>query len=455
MIDLVVNHTSDRHPWFRAARSSPDSPYRGWYVWSADEPPDRHQGMVFPGEQDETWSWDDEARAWYYHRFYAFQPDLNWANPHVRAEIDRVMGFWLQLGVAGFRVDAAPFVLELVRPGETDPPLDFSVLDDWRQFLQWRRGDAVLLGEANVKPTDVPRYFGSDADVADRMHLLFDFVLNPQMMLAFARQDAEPLVEALRAQPGLPDGGQWATFLRNHDELDLSRLTVDQRADVFAAFGPDASMQLYGRGLRRRLAPMLGNDRRRLELAYALQFSMPGTPVLRYGEEIGMGDDLSLPGRDAFRTPMQWDGTPGAGFSTAPPKELIRPVISGGEFGFEQVNVRAQRGDRDSLLTWFTRLISVRRECPEIGNGRASLVPVSVPRSVLAHRMDGAAGGSLLFLHNLADTEVTVDLPDVEGAERVEEMFRDGGDGPPADDTLSGITLPGYGYRWIRIIPGR
>jgi maltose alpha-D-glucosyltransferase/alpha-amylase len=449
IIDLVVNHTSDQHPWFQSARSSRRSPHRDWYVWSTQEPPDRHQGVVFPGEQTETWTWDEQAGAWYYHRFYDFQPDLNWANPQVRAEIDRVIGFWLQLGVSGFRVDAAPFVIELVQPGQDPGPLDFGILDEWRQHLQWRRADAVLLGEANVDPDQVPQYYGSGNGMADRMHLLFDFVLNPQIMLALARQDAEPLAGALRNAPVIPDGAQWATFLRNHDELDLSRLTSDQRAEVFAAFGPRRRMQLYGRGLRRRLAPMLGNDRRRLELAYALQFSLPGTPVLRYGEEIGMGDNLALAGRDAFRTPMQWDDSRNAGFSTAPAQELIRPVINRGEFSYKAVNVTAQRADRDSLLTWFARLISVRRECPEIGDGQTEVIDVELPRGVLAHRIEDAAG-SMVFLHNLSDVAVTVDLSQLSGADRVEQMFADGSADPALTD-LTGIPLADFGYRWIRI----
>ena len=449
IIDLVVNHTSDQHPWFLAARADPHSPYRDWYVWSDDEPQNRHQGVVFPGEQDETWSWDEQASAWYYHRFYGFQPDLNWANPHVRAEINRVIGFWLQLGVAGFRVDAAPFVLELLSATADPGPMDFGILDGWRQHLQWRRADAVLLGEANVDPTQVPRYFGSGTGMADRMHPLFDFVLNPQIMLALARGDAEPVTECLRESPVRPDGGQWATFLRNHDELDLSRLTTDQRAEVFRAFGPRRTMQLYGRGLRRRLAPMLGNDRRRLELAYSLQFSMPGTPVLRYGEEIGMGENLALKGRDAFRTPMQWDDSRNAGFSSAPARDLVRPVIARGEFGFRTVNVMRQRSDQDALLTWFARLISIRRECPEIGDGQAGIVDVELPRSVLAHRIDEPAG-SLLFLHNLADTPVKVELGRIDGVERIEQLFCSEGS-EPLEGSLSGVGLAGYGYRWIRI----
>ena len=346
IIDLVVNHTSDEHPWFQSARSSPDSPYRDWFVWSDTEPADRHQGMVFPGEQDETWSYDRTAKAWFYHRFYKFQPDLNFANPEVRDEIKKIMSFWLQLGVSGFRMDAVPFIIELTEPGNPNSPKDFEFLTEMRQHVQWRRGDAVLLAEANVEPDQLPTFFGDASGSGNRIHMLFDFMLNGRLMLALAREDPESLIEALRDTPKLPVGGQWATFLRNHDEIDLSRLTTEQRNQVYAQFGPDENMRIYDRGIRRRLAPMLGNDRRRIELAYALQFSMRGTPVLRYGEEIGMGEDLSLPGREAIRTPMQWSYQPNAGFSTADPEKLVRPVIDKGEFGYQNVNVTAQRRRR-------------------------------------------------------------------------------------------------------------
>jgi len=451
LVDLVVNHTSDQHPWFQDARRSPDSPYRNFYVWSATEPADRRQGIVFPGEQTETWTFDEEAQAWYFHRFYDFQPDHNWANPEVRSEIAKVMSFWLQLGVSGFRVDAAPFVLEQTTPDVDPGPLDFSILDSWRQELQWQTGDAVLLCEANVDPAVVGRYAGSRPDgPADRSHLLFDFVLNPRLWLALARQDAELLIEALRVPVVLPTGGQWATFLRNHDELDLSRLTDEQRRAVFRAFARKPEMQLYGRGIRRRLAPMLRGDRRRMELAYALQFSMPGTPVIRYGEEIGMGENLALPGREAIRTPMQWDDTRNAGFSTADAGDLARPVLTTGPFGARKVNVRAQQRDPVSFLRWFENLIRTLREAPEIGTGRCTVIDVPLPRSVVVHRLD-APSGSMLLLHNLADEEVRVDVGPLDDLEDDPyDLLVDGPYDRPAR-TLRGLQLHGYGYRWIRL----
>ena len=450
IIDLVVNHTSDQHPWFTSARSDASSPYRDWYVWSVDEPPDRRQGIVFPGEQTETWTYDKDAAAWYYHRFYNFQPDLNWRNPAVRNEIKKVMAFWLQMGVAGFRVDAAPFVLEQVTAGVDPGPMDFSILDDWRQDVQWRAGDAVILCEANVSPTDVPKYTGTTMEGPnDRSHMLFSFLLNARLWLALARQQAEPIIESLTDLPGLQDMAQWATFLRNHDELDLSRLTDQQREDVFRSFAPEADMQLYGRGIRRRLAPMLGGDRRHIELAYSLQFAMPGTPVIRYGEEIGMGEDLSLPGRDSLRTPMQWDDGPNGGFSTAPTDDLVAPLAMSGKFGARRVNVRAQQREPESLLRWFEQLIGTVRECPEIGVGTWSLLQVPGMPSVLAHKFE-APEGSILLLHNLADSPVIVDIGPQQEAERPWEMFADSPYRRP-DARLKGLELRGWGYRWIRL----
>jgi maltose alpha-D-glucosyltransferase/alpha-amylase len=450
MIDLVVNHTSDKHPWYQSARSSPDSPYRDWYIWSDTEPADRRQGMVFPGEQDETWTYDRMAKAWYYHRFYKFQPDLNFANPAVREEIKRIAAFWLQLGVAGFRIDALPFIIELTEPGMPDSPKDFDFIAELRQHVQWIKADALLLAEANVEPDQLVRYFGDAGGSNNGVHMLFDFMLNGRIVLSLARKNPESLIDGLRSAPALPMGGQWATFLRNHDEIDLSRLTAEQRNDVYAEFGPEEHMRLYNRGIRRRLAPMLGNDRRRLELAYSLQFSLRGTPVLRYGEEIGMGEDLSLPGRAAIRTPMQWSYQPNAGFSTAAADTLIRPVIAKGEFSYKTINVTAQRHDPSSLLAWFERMIRTLRESPEIGAGTCSHVDVPMPTGVLAHRADGPLG-TMLFLHNLGTEEAVADLSSL-AAEAVQpnDVLADQDYEPLA--SLESLRLAGYGYRWIRLV---
>ena len=267
LIDLVVNHTSDQHPWFKEARRDPQSQYHEWYVWSKKKPKNAKTGMVFPGVQKTTWSYDDQARAYYFHRFYEFQPDLNTSNPEVQAEILKIMGFWIQLGVSGFRMDAVPFVIASKGAKVGKPEEQYDMLRTFREFLQWRQGDCIVLAEANVLPETDMEYFGDDGE---RMHMMFNFQVNQHLFYALASADTRPLIKAMKATRPRPATAQWGLFLRNHDELDLGRLTEVQRQKVFEAFGPDQSMQLYDRGIRRRLAPMLGGDRRRLELAYSL-----------------------------------------------------------------------------------------------------------------------------------------------------------------------------------------
>src|SRR4029079_19703817 len=315
-------------------------------------------------------------------------------NPRVREEVRRIMGFWLQLGVAGFRVDAVPFILEEPPRSSRKPVIHFEYLKEFREFLQWRVGDAVLLGEANVPPAQTLPYFAD----GDGLHLMFNFWVNQHLFLSLATEDARPLAAALQATRKLPPTGQWAHFLRNHDELDLGRLAAHDRRTVFEAFGPEPSMQLYGRGIRRRPAPMLG-DQARLRLAYSLVLSLPGTPVLRYGDEIGMGDDLRLKDRAAIRTPMQWSNERNAGFSRA--ETLARPVISRGAFGYDTVNVEQQQRDAGSLLRWTTRMIRLRKQCPEVGWGEWRIVP-SGSRAVLAIEYVWR-GGPIIWGDNPAD----------------------------------------------------
>jgi maltose alpha-D-glucosyltransferase/alpha-amylase len=452
IIDLVVNHTSDQHPWFQQAQADRNSPHRDWYVWSDHEPRDRYIGVELPGEQQEVWSYDRRAHAWFHHRFHGFQPDLNIANPAVRAEIKKIMGFWLQLGVAGFRVDAANFLVELVQADNPDPPRDFGFLTELRAYATLRRGDAVLLAEANVLPDELVGYVADVGGTANRIHMLFDFLLNDALILAMARRRSESLVGALNRSPKLPSGAQWATFLRNHDEVDLSRLTAKQRQDVFEAFAPDSDMRIFDRGIRRRLAPMLSDDRRRLEMAHSLQFSLRGTPVLRYGEEIGMGDLLALPGRDAIRTPMQWSSAPGAGF-TGPGVDPIRTLIADGPYGYGTVNVTDQRHAPASLLGWFERMLRTLRECPEVGAGTCTAIDKPVAPGVLIHRCDDRSG-SMLFLHNLSEEPTRVDLSELAAqADHPNQVF--GNDGYPEQLDLGSLDLDGFGYRWIRLARSR
>jgi maltose alpha-D-glucosyltransferase/alpha-amylase len=402
--------------------------------------------MVFPGVQKATWTKDRKAKAWYYHRFYDFEPELNATNQRVREEVKKIAAFWLQLGVAGFRMDAAPFVIELSEPDNPNPPKDFDYLRELRELMSWRRGDTLVLAEANAEPAELTEYFGS----GDRLPMLFNFLLNQQVFLGLARGDAGAVLTGLTLTPEIPASCQWATFLRNHDEIDLGRLTGVDRDEVFDEFGPEPEMQLYGRGIRRRLAPMLGGDRRRIEMAYSLQFTLPGTPVVRYGEEIGMGDDLSLPERDSVRTPMQWSDTANGGFSTAEAESLHRPVIADGQYGYPKVNVTAQRRDPHSLLSWMERALHTLRECPEFAIGTHEALD-SGQRSVLALRYE-ATSGVMLALTNLADQPCVVDLADQLGdlSDPPTEVFGDADYGDPRPDP-SKFDLNGYGYRWIRL----
>lgn len=457
--DLVVNHTSDRHPWFRSARRSKDSPFRDWYVWREDAPPDTSKEVVFPDKEDGIWTFDEQADAWYRHRFYRHQPDLNTANPQVRDAIAKTVGYWAQMGLDGFRVDAVPFFLADAAKGkgdDVDHPHEF--LQQLRAFLSRRTGDSILMGEVNL-PYDQQRlFFGDHTGDGDHegaeLNLQFDFVLMQQMYLALARQDAGPIAATLQARPDIPPDAQWATFVRNHDELTLDKLSDDERQEVFAAFGPEPEHQLYDRGLRRRLPPMLDGDPRRVRMVYSLLFSLPGTPVLFYGEEIGMGENLAAEGRLAVRTPMQWTSGKNGGFSLAPPSRLAGPVTEGA-YGPAHINVSDQRRDPDSLLSFVQQLARRYRECPELGwTGRAEVLEQPHPQ-VLAHRSTWQ-DASMVALHNLGPDAVRVPLrlPDASSGSRLIDLLRDD-EHVPDDAGRVDVELEGYGYRWLRVVhPG-
>jgi trehalose synthase len=447
IVDLVVNHTSDEHPWFEAARADRDSPYRDYYVWR-DQPSAEPKGIAFPDKEKSNWQLDPESGQYYLHRFYRFQPDLNVANLAVRDEIARIAGFWLQLGVAGFRMDAVPFLLETegIQEGVEDDPHGF--LRSLRSFATRRRGETLLLGEVNAELKALSRFFG-DED-GDQLNAQFAFLLNQNLWLSLAREDAEPLEAVIRTLPTAPPDNCWATFLRNHDELSLDKLTESQRKEVFKAFGPRTDMQLYGHGLRRRTATMLGGDGPRLRMAWSLMLSLPGTPVIFMGDEIGMGENLSIPDRMSVRVPMQWSGERNGGFSSAAAKELVRPVRSG-RFGPKQVNVAAQRRDDNSLLNFLERLIRRRKETPEFGWGSSTLIETTAGQ-LFAHRCDWQ-GSRVAAVHNLSGTKAraTLDLGISKG-ERVaiDDLLEQREHRPNADGTLD-VELDGYGYLWLRV----
>jgi trehalose synthase len=450
--DLVVNHTSDQHPWFQAARSSRDSPFRDFYVWR-DEPPAEQAEVVFPDQEDSVWELDEQSGQYYLHQFYKHQPDLNVTNPRVRDEIAKIMGFWLQLGLSGFRVDAVPFFLATNGVDDADELFahPHAYLRDLRSFLGRRSGDGILLGEVNLPHDQQATFFGGTD--GDELTMQFDFIAMQRLYLSLAREDAAPVAEALRSRPAISPDSQWATFVRNHDELTLDKLTDDERQEVFAAFGPDEDMQVFGRGLRRRLPPMLGGDPRRIRMAYSLLFSLPGTPVLFYGEEIGMGENLDVPGRMAVRTPMQWSAGVNGGFSPAPADRLPAPVVEGG-YGPEFVNVEAQRRDPDSLLSFVSLLVRRYRECPELGWGAFAVL--DQPRAcVLAHSVtwDDAC---LVAVHNLSGEAVPVALrlPDLPPGTRLADLLVDGSHDVGEDGSVE-VPLEAYGFRWLRVVrPG-
>src|SRR4051794_26372443 len=442
IVDFVVNHTSDEHPWFIEARSARDAPKRDWYVWR-DEPSDEPKGLSFPGRENSNWALDESTGQYYLHRFYSFQPDLNIDNDDVREEIARIMGYWLALGVAGFRVDAVPALLEsagLPGGGRGDTR---AWLRDLRQFVTRRRGDAMLLGEANVDPQQLSQYFG---DHGDMLHMEFGFLLNQHLWLALARGRAEPLEMLIRTLPSLAADSSWATFLRNHDELTLDKLTAGQRQEIFDAFGPDQDMQLYGHGLRRRAASMLGGDGPKLRLAWSLLFALPGTPIVFYGDEIGMGENLAIEDRYAVRSPMQWSADAHGGFTKAP--RSVRPLPEG-DFSPRRVNVHDQRRDPGSLLRFMQHLILSRRERPEFGWGSVTLIESEAP-SLLCHRCDWQ-GSTVVAVHNLADAEAQATLELGPDACAVDDVLAGGRAFDVDEDGRLDVRLDAYGYLWLLV----
>lgn len=444
IVDLVVNHTSDRHPWFVKAKRSVNSPYRDFYVWRDDPPPKGQKNAVFPGEANGIWTKDDASGQWYQHSFYEHQPDLNIANPAVRDELARVIGFWLQMGVSGFRVDAVPFFLEMPPGVEIQDP--HELLRHFRRFLQRRSSEAILLGEVNLPYDQQVEYFGGQD--ASELSMQFDFIGMQAFYLSLARKDPAPLVTALTSRPALPPEVQWANFLRNHDELTLDKLSDAEREEVFETFAPDEKQRVYGRGITRRLPPMLG-DPRRIRMAYSLMFTLPGTPVLFYGEEIGMGENTEITGRSAVRTPMQWTGERNGGFSQAPPSRLIaRPPGDG--YAPQHVNAADQIEDRGSLLHFFRDLASRYRISPELGWGAFEVLEQPVAH-ILAHSLN-ADVGRMVAIHNFDEVPATTQFVlegEPEGTRLVDLL---GSDHIDLDEKgRVEIEVPGYGYRWLRV----
>ncbi len=452
LIDLVMNHTSDEHPWFEAARRDSGSRFRKYYTWSELPPPSPADQGPIVGDHGRVWTFDELAGQYYFHRFYPFQPDLDFDNPDVMDEAHRFMDYWLSYGVAGFRLDAIPILAGSAGPPDGEPRRARDprpILKRVREGVEGRRKDVALLGEADVEAERLDDYFAG----GEGLNLLFNFLLNNYLWLALARGDVEPLHRVLGELPSTPPNCFWANFIRNLDELDLERLDEDERQEVFEAFAPKKSMQIYGRGARRRFAPMLSGDRRRMELVMALTLSLPGAPVIVYGDEIGMGEDLTQADRATVRLPMQWDGGRNGGFSKAPAAKLVQRPVATGKFGYRRINAASQQGDEGSYWWFVRRLLHARREHPEFSRGAWHII--STGSDAVFGMRTAYEDMSVLTLHNLSGRKqkVRLDLRAQRGR-RLRSILGDHDDLPIGDELIS-IELAAFGYRWYRVAGDR
>jgi maltose alpha-D-glucosyltransferase/alpha-amylase len=443
--DLVMNHTSSDHPWFQEARSSPDSPKRDWYVWSDTDDGYPDARVIFVDTEPSNWTWDPLAGQYYWHRFFSHQPDLNYENPEVQDEMLRVLRFWLDLGIDGFRLDAVPYLYEDEGTNCENLPPTHEYLKRVREEVDASYPDRVLLAEANQWPEDVVEYFGE----GDECHMAFQFPIMPRMFMSLRREDATPMYEILERTPSLPDNCQWGLFLRNHDELTLEMVTDDERDYMYAEYAKDPRMKL-NLGIRRRLAPLLDNGRDEIELMHAILFSLPGSPVLYYGDEIGMGDNVFLGDRDGVRTPMHWTGDRNGGFSTADFAQLYLPPLMDPVYGYAAVNVEAQLRTPTSLLRWLHRFVELRKQHPVFGLGTYEPLEPSNPR-IFAHvrRWEEEI---VLCVHNLARTAqaAELDLAEFDGLVP-EEMFGQTRF-PPIGELPYLLTFGARGFYWFRLV---
>ncbi len=434
--DLVLNHTSDQHPWFQEARRSKDSPMHDFYVWTEDPDKYKEARIIFLDTERSNWAYNASTGEYYWHRFYSTQPDLNYDNPRVREEALKMVKFWLDLGVDGFRLDAVPYLFEREGTNCENLPETHAFLKQVRKFVDDHYPGRILLAEANQWPQDLLPYFGD----GDELHMCFNFPVMPRLYMAVAKGDKTPVIDVINATPAIPAGCEWATFLRNHDELTLEMVTPEDRAFMWDFYAPEHSQRL-NLGIRRRLAPLMNNDRDKIELMHSLLLTLPGTPVLYYGDEIGMGDDVSLPDRNGVRTPMQWSGDDvNGGFSAAPPNSLYAPVIRDPLYGFQIVNVASQQADSSSLLHTVRNMLLKRKTQPALLDGALEWYETGTP-SVLGFVRTTAAD-RVLALHNLTDTVQTITLP---AGKSYRHVLND------TPSLYSGsITLKRYAYLWLR-----
>ena len=444
IIEMVLNHTSDQHPWFQEARSSQNNPRRDWYVWSDTD--NRYKGtrIIFVDTEKSNWAWDPISKSYYWHRFFSHQPDLNYDNPAVREQMWNLMKFWLEMGVDAFRLDAVPYLVEREGTNCENLPETHNYLKELRRKLDEHFTDRMLLAEANQWPADLRPYFGE----GDEFHMAFHFPLMPRMFMGLKLEDRKPITEILQQTPEIPPSCQWSLFLRNHDELTLEMVTDMERDYMYDMYAASKTMRL-NLGIRRRLAPLLNNDRRRIELMNGMLMSLPGTPIIYYGDEIGMGDNILLGDRNGVRTPMQWSGGWNAGFSNAEPQRLYAPLIQDPVYGFPAVNVISQRESEHSLLRWMQRVIIARRSNGVFGRGSIEFLYPANHRILAYLRRLGKE--TVLVVNNLSSTAqaVELDMRRYKGNILI-EMF---GNNifPRVGDLPYLLTLGPYQFYWFRL----
>ena len=444
IVEMVLNHTSDQHPWFQESRSSPENPRRDWYVWSDTDT--RYQGVriIFLDTEMSNWAWDPISKSYYWHRFFSHQPDLNYDNPAVREQMWEVMKFWLELGIDGFRLDAVPYLLEREGTSCENLPETHGVIKELRGRIDREFPGRMLLAEANQWPADLRPYFGD----GDEFHMAFHFPLMPRMFMGLKLEDRKPITEILQQTPEIPPSCQWALFLRNHDELTLEMVTDIERDYMYDTYARSKTMRL-NLGIRRRLAPLLDNDRRRIELMNGMLMSLPGTPIVYYGDEIGMGDNVNLGDRNGVRTPMQWNGGWNGGFSAADPENLYTSLLLNPVYGFQAVNVLSQKRSEHSLLSWMQQIIRVRRSTPVFGSGSIEFLYPANHR-VLAY-VRQLADETILVVNNLSSSAqaVELDLRRFKGNILIEMFGRNLF--PRVGDGSYLLTMGPYQFYWFRL----
>lgn len=444
--DLVLNHTSDQHPWFQMARQDRDSPYRDYYVWSDINDKYSETRIIFLDTEDSNWTWDETAGQYFWHRFYSSQPDLNYDNPAVQEEMFRVIDYWLDMGIDGFRADAVPYLFERQGTNCENLPETHAYLKKLRAYLDENYPDRVLLCEANQWPEDVREYFGN----GDEFHMGFHFPVMPRIYMSLRKNDISPLVWILDRTPPIPEECQWCTFLRNHDELTLEMVTEEERQWMWKEYAPEPRMRL-NLGIRRRLAPLLENNRQKIELANSLLFTLPGSPIIYYGDEIGMGDNIWLPDRNGVRTPMQWTGDPGAGFSDQPVDEYYSPVISEPLYDPQTVNVHAQSADPDSLLNTMKKMVAVRKKHPAFGRGTFDWLQKE--NQTVAAYLREYQGERLVIANNLSGKNQTIQLDPakVKSSAQLVDLFSGQLYSNSYSSNSRQLSLQPWQYLWLKI----